>query len=522
MAASLFKLVGDIYVNNDEANKSIQKTDKKASDLGQTFLKGAKTVAKWGVAIAGAATGAAAGMMKVATSAAETADEIDKASIRMGVSTDAYQELKYAAEQCGVEMSTLEKAAKKLEGTDMNFDEAIADIMSLGSEAERTQRASELFGDSIAYTLSPILASSGEEFDGLRERAHDLGIVMTEEDVKAGVKMGDTMSDVKNAVGGLVTQLGTKLMPIVQKLLDAILKHLPQIEALFDELSPVIEDLLETILPILLDLVEQCLPPILDLIKAILPIVADLAKQIIPILADVLSKILPFITKIVEKLLPPLLELLQPILDLISPILDLVLALLDPILDLVTLALTPLQAILKPISDGFGLIKDVIEKLTKPIQYLGDCFSSLKFPNIEIPAWAKKILGIEDKKDTHFYGALGTAATDFAMNALGVRKGTPGSYYGYASGGFPENGSVFMARENGMTEMVGRFGNQAAVANNDQIVQGIAAGVAAAISPMLAELKGIRGAIGDGSFDSDKLAKFLAPAMDYQLGMIKG
>ena len=517
MAASLFKLVGDIYVNNDEANKSIQKTDDKASKLGETLLKGTKTVAKWGIAIAGAAAGAATGMMKVATSAAETADEIDKASIRMGVSTDAYQELKYAAEQCGVEMSTLEKAAKKLEGTDMSFDDAIADIMSLGTEAERTQRAAELFGDSIAYTLSPILASSGEDFDGLRERAHDLGIVMTEEDVKAGVKMGDTMSDVKKAVGGLVTQLGTKLMPIVQKLLDAILKHLPQIEALFDELAPVIEDLLETILPILLDLVEQCLPPILDLIKAILPIVADLAKQIIPILADVLSKILPFITKIVEKLLPPLLELLQPILDLISPILDIVIALLQPILDLVSLALEPLKLLLKPISDGFGLIKDAVELLAKPFKSLQDAMSSLHWPDISLPKWAQKLLGIEEEGEIHSHFRSTTTTS-----SSGRERTSYGQGVGFASGGFPENGSVFMARENGMTEMVGRFGNQAAVANNDQIVQGIAAGVAAAISPMLAELKGIRGAIGDGSFDSDKLAKFLAPAMDYQLGIIKG
>ena len=413
-------------------------------------------------------------------------------------------------------MSTLEKAAKKLEGTDMNFDEAIADIMSFGTEAERTQRASELFGDSIAYTLSPILASSGEEFDGLRERAHDLGIVMTEEDVKAGVKMGDTMSDVKKAVGGLVTQLGTKLMPIVQKLLDAILKHLPQIEALFDELAPVIEDLLETILPILLDLVEQCLPPILDLIKAILPIVANLAKQIIPILADVLSKILPFITKIVEKLLPPLLELLQPILDLISPILDIVIALLQPILDLVSLALEPLKLLLKPISDGFGLIKDAVELLAKPFKSLQDAMSSLHWPDISLPKWAQKLLGIEEEGEVNYH-----SPRDYNPGTSGTNHGHSGGI-GFALGGFPENGSVFMARENGMTEMVGRFGNQAAVANNDQIVKGIAAGVAAAISPMLAELKGIRGAIGDGSFDSDKLAKFLAPAMDYQLGMIKG
>lgn len=49
----------------------------------------------------------------------------------------------------------------------------------------------------------------------------------------------------------------------------------------------------------------------------------------------------------------------------------------------------------------------------------------------------------------------------------------------FASGGFPDQGSVFIAREAG-PEMVGQIGNRTAVANNDQIVQGIANGVASA------------------------------------------
>lgn len=53
---------------------------------------------------------------------------------------------------------------------------------------------------------------------------------------------------------------------------------------------------------------------------------------------------------------------------------------------------------------------------------------------------------------------------------------------GYASGGFPTSGEIFMARENGMTEYVGSMGNRAAVANNDQIVEGIASGVSSANS----------------------------------------
>lgn len=49
----------------------------------------------------------------------------------------------------------------------------------------------------------------------------------------------------------------------------------------------------------------------------------------------------------------------------------------------------------------------------------------------------------------------------------------------FTDGGFPEQGQMFIAREAG-TEMVGNIGRRTAVANNDQIVSGIAGGVAEA------------------------------------------
>ena len=51
----------------------------------------------------------------------------------------------------------------------------------------------------------------------------------------------------------------------------------------------------------------------------------------------------------------------------------------------------------------------------------------------------------------------------------------------FADGGFPETGQLFIAREAG-AEMVGNIGRRTAVANNDQIVAGIASGVATANS----------------------------------------
>lgn len=53
--------------------------------------------------------------------------------------------------------------------------------------------------------------------------------------------------------------------------------------------------------------------------------------------------------------------------------------------------------------------------------------------------------------------------------------------HGYASGGFPQTGEFFMARESG-PELVGRMGSRNAVANNDQIVEGIKSGVYQAVT----------------------------------------
>ena len=62
---------------------------------------------------------------------------------------------------------------------------------------------------------------------------------------------------------------------------------------------------------------------------------------------------------------------------------------------------------------------------------------------------------------------------------LGFKISYPSGFYTYAQGGFPEQGEMFIAREAG-AEMVGTIGRKTAVANNDQIVSGIAGGVAEA------------------------------------------
>lgn len=70
-----------------------------------------------------------------------------------------------------------------------------------------------------------------------------------------------------------------------------------------------------------------------------------------------------------------------------------------------------------------------------------------------------------------------------------ISGGSSSGVRGYASGGFPTPGELFIAREAG-PEMVGTIGGRAAVANNDQIVEAITAGVYRAVTAAMSGNQG--------------------------------
>ena len=92
--------------------------------------------------------------------------------------------------------------------------------------------------------------------------------------------------------------------------------------------------------------------------------------------------------------------------------------------------------------------------------------------------------------------AAGTAAIVVSVNK-GIKDAKKSassdissiSVSGYATGGFPTRGDYFLANENGKPEYVGSIGNRTAVANQNQIVQGISYGVAMANSEQNALLR---------------------------------
>ena len=113
----------------------------------------------------------------------------------------------------------------------------------------------------------------------------------------------------------------------------------------------------------------------------------------------------------------------------------------------------------------------------------------------ELAKQVKKVLSdtfttsLAESYGKSFGKSLGSAmasairATSFPTISGSISTGDNGSVSinlkAYAMGGFPEAGELFIAREAG-AEMVGSIGRKTAVANNDQIVAGIANGVAEA------------------------------------------
>lgn len=247
----IFKLFGSILIDSSEAQNSISKTEEKAESLGSKLTGGIKTAAKWGAAVVAGATAVGGAMVAAAKSTAETLDVVDKASQRMNISAEAYQELAYAADLSGVSMSTLEKAAKSLIDTDMTLDEALDQIMQYGTEAERTAAAVELFGEKVAYDMTPLLKSGAEGLSAMKQEANDLGLVMSQDTVSAGAELNDMFTKVEQSTAALKAGLMSELMPYVMDILGWLIANIPEIQKtvhnVMEAIMPIVKPVLEAV-----------------------------------------------------------------------------------------------------------------------------------------------------------------------------------------------------------------------------------------------------------------------------------
>lgn len=115
----------------------------------------------------------------------------------------------------------------------------------------------------------------------------------------------------------------------------------------------------------------------------------------------------------------------------------------------------------------------------------------------------------------------GVGSSFGSSTKLSITSGLSRSVKAYASGGYPDEGQLFIARERG-AEMVGSIGGKTAVANNDQIVEAIRQGVYDAEMAARAQDDGDRSAhfYVDGEEVSTILAKKRQGRTLYKGGVI--
>lgn len=394
--ASIFSLFGEVLIDNTNANKSIDQTTEKAensgSKVGSAFSSIAKGAAAVGTAVVAGAAAVGGAAYKMAKDTAAAADNVDKMSQKIGISREAYQEWDYVMSQNGMSVDKLQTGIKTLtsqmdsakKGTSSAveafdrlgisvtnsdgslrsqeevFEETIKALQNMDNETERARLATQLFGKA-GVEMAPLLNQTAESTEALKDKAHELGMVMSDETINAGVEFTDTLDTLKRSFGGIANSLGGTVLPIVQSVLNLIIDKLPAIQELFGRLSPIIQELFDGVLPPLFELVETLLPILMGLFESLLPVIENIITAILPVIISLIQQLLPFIVQIVQQVLPVLIQLIEGLMPLITEILN---TILPVIIQLLQAILPPLIEIIQAV---LPVIIELVQLLLPPI-----------------------------------------------------------------------------------------------------------------------------------------------------------
>ena len=220
----------DKTVKNSTANIA-----KASKEMGLSLL--AMSAAVLGPVIAGAKAFADLGKQLVETSA------------KTGIGVESLSEYKYMAEMTGSSLEAFTNDIKLMQknlvaaeagtGTasnalkmlglnikdlmmlspDKQFDTIAAAIASVQDPAQRTALALDIFGRS-ATDLLPLFAEGAAGMEELKQKAHELGLVMTDETATKAEELYDSLANLKDAAEGLKLAIGEGVAPLIKEFAD--------------------------------------------------------------------------------------------------------------------------------------------------------------------------------------------------------------------------------------------------------------------------------------------------------------
>lgn len=272
-------------------------------------LKGLKTAAVGGAA---AFTGLATAAISAANNVAAAGDQIDKESQKLNMSREAYQEWSYVLSQNGADIAQLGSGMEALvdkmkaagEGSEEitgmfgelgismdalktatpeeAFEMVVQGLQGMTDETRKAQIAQELLGGSGAE-LMPLLNSTAEATEKLKQEAHDLGMVMSDDAVDAAVKYTDSVDKMKRVGTALFQNITSELLPGFTMIADGLVGLATGQEDATSKIKDGVKDIVEN--------VREMLPMVLDVIREVLPLLVTAIVESLPLLIETLTEV---------------------------------------------------------------------------------------------------------------------------------------------------------------------------------------------------------------------------------------
>lgn len=403
MAVEVFKLFGSIFVNNDEANKSIAETEKKSKGVASTLGNGIKTAAKWGTALVGGAAAGLGALSSVAESTREYRTEMGKLDTAFTTNkfsaADAkqtYSDL-YAvvgdsgqATEAANHLSLLCNSTKDLQswteictGVYGQFGDSLP-IEGLTEAANETAKVGTVTG-SLADALNWMGVSEDEFNEKLakcsseQERQQLITSTLTSLYSDASAQYKETNGDVMESnrahqqLSDTMAQIGAVAEPVLNSLIalgGKLLEQLsPIIEGVADSLAPALINICEEVAPIIVSMLEQIMP----LIEELLPFIAQLIEQLAPLIVQIVEQLFPPLLQIIQDLLPYFMQIIQAIMPLLSTLVELLMPVIEVFVQLAGVLLNGLLAALTPIIEDLAtFLNDLLTPLIPIISELCD------------------------------------------------------------------------------------------------------------------------------------------------------
>ena len=213
---------------------------------------------KLALPITAAATAVGFSLSQMMSKFLDTGDAIDKASIRLGIGAERLQSLQYAAKMSGATAEDMNSALGKLNENiakaaagkneelaslfkklgislrDANGHvRTAADVLPEFADAiqrntnssVRARMAIAAFGDA-GQKLIPMLQDGSKGLADMEKKAHDLGLTMSQDDVKAAASLGDKFTDLGAVFDSFGNTISAKLAPVLGPLIDDLTEFL--------------------------------------------------------------------------------------------------------------------------------------------------------------------------------------------------------------------------------------------------------------------------------------------------------